>query len=84
MPFGPSAGPLTWQRTVNTIFAPFINRGIHVYVYLDDIIKHNLQLKISICTFYARDFEYLGHILNNEGIKANPKKVQAIKDYPLR
>lgn len=101
MPFGLSGGPLSWQRTVNTIFGPYINRGIHVY--LDDIIiyaktykehnellykvmellrEHNLQLKTSKCIFYASDFEYLGHIVNSEGIKANPKKVQAIKDYP--
>lgn len=101
LPFGLASGPLSWQRTVNTIFCPYINKGIHVY--LDDIIiyaktmeehnellytamkllqTYNLQLKISKCTFYARDFEYLGHIINENGIRANPKKIQAIKDYP--
>lgn len=101
MPFGLSSAPLTWQRTVNTIFCPYINNGMHVY--LDDIIifaktldehdkllesamqllkEHNLQLKFSKCTFYAHEFEYLGHIISKEGIRATPKKVEAIRDYP--
>lgn len=44
--------------------------------------KHKLQLKISKCHFYAKKFEYLGHIISESGIKANPKKIQAIKEYP--
>lgn len=44
--------------------------------------EHNLQLKISKCLFFAKKFEYLGHIISNEGIKANPKKIEVIKEYP--
>lgn len=44
--------------------------------------QHNLQLKISKCTFYAKEFEYLGHIISKDGMKANPKKIEVIKNYP--
>lgn len=44
--------------------------------------QHNLQLKISKCIFYAQKFEYLGHIISKDGMKANPKKVEIIKNYP--
>lgn len=44
--------------------------------------EHNLQLKISKCIFYDRKFEYLGHIISPDGIKANPKKVEIVKAYP--
>lgn len=44
--------------------------------------KNNLQLKISKCCFYAHEFEYLGHIISEEGMKANPKKIQAVTEYP--
>lgn len=44
--------------------------------------EHNLQLKISKCIFYARQFEYLGHIITEGGIKANPRKIETIKSYP--
>lgn len=44
--------------------------------------SNNLQLKISKCIFYARQFDYLGHVITEDGIKANPKKIEVIKDYP--
>lgn len=44
--------------------------------------QHNLQLKISKCIFYAKQFEYLGHIITKDGMKANPKKIEVIKNYP--
>ena len=47
-----------------------------------ELLKENdLQLSISKCMFYAKQFEYLGHIITKDGIKANPKKVAAIKEY---
>lgn len=44
--------------------------------------ENNLQLKISKCIFYAKQFEYLGHIIMEGGIKANPKKIEVIKNFP--
>lgn len=44
--------------------------------------EHNLQLKISKCLFYARQFDYLGHVITEKGIKANPKKIEVIKNFP--
>lgn len=63
-----------------------------VIVYAKDIDEHNktlkkvmlclkdnnLQLKISICNFFAKKFEYLGHVISDKGIKANPMKIEAI------
>lgn len=101
MPMGLAAAPFTWMRTVNTIFANLIGRG--VFIYLDDVIvyghtkekhdetlrevlkllkKYTLKLKISKCIFYAKIFYYLGHVITKDGYKANPKKIEIIKDYP--
>lgn len=44
--------------------------------------EHNLQLKISKCNFYARKFEYLGFIISESGISANPKKIETIRNFP--
>lgn len=44
---------------------------------------HNLQLKISKCVFFAKQFDYLGHVITKDGIKANPKKLEAIKNFPI-
>ena len=54
---------------------------------LDEVMKrlkkHNLQLKISKCTFYAKEFEYLGHIISKDGMRANPRKIEVVKNYPV-
>lgn len=44
--------------------------------------KYNLQLNISKCLFYAKQFEFLGHIISQEGMRANPNKIKVIKQYP--
>lgn len=44
--------------------------------------QHNLQLKVSKCLFYARQFDYLSHVISKDGIRANPKKVEVINNYP--
>lgn len=46
------------------------------------IKENNLTLKISKCIFYATAFEYLGHVVTVDGYKANPRKIEAIKNYP--
>lgn len=46
------------------------------------IKENNLQLKISKCMFYAKKFEYLGHIVSKDGISPNPRKIDAIKKFP--
>ncbi len=39
-----------------------------------------LKCKIDKCFFAQPEMEYLGYIITTEGVKPNPKKVQAILD----
>lgn len=50
---------------------------------MEKLKQHNLQLKISKCEFYAREFEFLGHIISKDGIRTNPKKIEAVRDFPI-
>ena len=43
----------------------------------------NLKLKISKCHFAKPEVKYLGHIVSKEGVKPDPEKIRAIKDYPV-
>lgn len=45
--------------------------------------KHNLQLKISKCNFFAKNFEYLGFVVSESGISANPRKIEIIQNFPV-
>ena len=42
-----------------------------------------LRLKPEKCCFASRKVEYLGYIVSEQGISADPKKVEAIKNYPI-
>ena len=42
----------------------------------------NLKLKPSKCCLFRRKVEYLGHVVSEDGIKACPSKIKAVKDWP--
>ena len=46
------------------------------------ISEAGLKLKPSKCKFFKTRLEYLGHIVSEQGIETNPKKVQVIWDWP--
>ena len=42
----------------------------------------NLKLKPKKCRVFQTSVEYLGHIVSSDGVRADPRKVQAVKDWP--
>jgi hypothetical protein len=43
--------------------------------------QHQLFLKQSKCAFGASEVEYLGHMVGTNGIKVDPKKIEAMQDW---
>ena len=54
----------------------------HLGLFFDRLEKHGLFLQVSKCQFGVQELEFLGHLVNKDGIKTVPKKVEAIRDYP--
>ena len=44
--------------------------------------EHKLYGKLSKCDFYKDTIHYLGHIISEEGISVDPKKFEAIMNWP--
>ena len=44
---------------------------------------YNLKLKASKCEFFKKEVTYLGHVVSTEGIKTDPEKIRALKDWPV-
>ncbi|KAL4082949.1 hypothetical protein QTP88_029447 [Uroleucon formosanum] len=44
--------------------------------------KHGLQLQPTKCEFLRREVIYLGHVITEQGVKPDPKKIQCMVNYP--
>ena len=53
---------------------------------LDQVLQRlkdaGLKLKPRKCQLFAQEVEFLGHVINREGVKTDPKKTQVIRDWP--
>ena len=43
----------------------------------------NLKLQPDKCEFLRPGVAYLGHIIEKEGVRPDPKKIEAVKKFPI-
>eukprot|EP00253_Pinus_taeda_P026109 PITA_26109 len=55
----------------------------HVGKVLQLLEEKQLYAKISKCFFGVQEVEYLGHIVSQEGVKVDPSKIKAIKEWKI-
>ena len=55
----------------------------HVDRVLQLLEEKQLYAKISKCFFGVQEVEYLGHIVSHEGVKVDPSKIKAIKEWKI-
>ena len=51
----------------------------HLQQVCHKLCDAKLTMKLSKCHFFAKEIQYLSHVLNNTGIKPLPSKTAAIK-----
>ena len=54
----------------------------HLRQVLDLLRQHQLYGKLSMSEFARSAVEYLGHIVSDQGVTVEPKKIEAIKNWP--
>ena len=57
------------------------NHDTHLRVVLETLRKERLYAKLSKCEFWLREVSFLGHIVSEEGIQVDPKKVEVIIEW---
>ena len=55
----------------------------HVDRVLQLLEEKQLYPKRSKCFFGVQEVEYLGHIVSHEGVKVDPSKIKAIKEWKI-
>ncbi|GKB16243.1 putative reverse transcriptase domain-containing protein [Tanacetum coccineum] len=53
----------------------------HLKLILNLLKKEELYAKFSTCEFWLLKVQFLGHVIDSEGIHVDPAKIEAIKDW---
>ncbi|GJV74217.1 putative reverse transcriptase domain-containing protein [Tanacetum coccineum] len=53
----------------------------HLKLILNLLKKEELYAKFSKCEFWLSKVQFLGHVIDSEGIHVDPAKIKAIKDW---
>ncbi|GKC40534.1 putative reverse transcriptase domain-containing protein [Tanacetum coccineum] len=54
----------------------------HLKIILNLLKKEKLYAKFSKCDFGLESVQFLGHVINSEGVHVDPAKIEAIKNWP--
>jgi len=55
----------------------------HLRAVLGVLQQHNLYAKMSKCHFGCHEVDYLGYVICEEGVKADPSKIEAMLNWPV-
>ncbi|KAD4585776.1 hypothetical protein E3N88_23377 [Mikania micrantha] len=53
----------------------------HLKTVLELLKEERLYAKFSKCEFWLREVQFLGHVINSDGIHVGPAKIEAIKNW---
>ncbi|KAI3742668.1 hypothetical protein L1987_60360 [Smallanthus sonchifolius] len=55
----------------------------HLKEVLEALKKEKLYAKLSKCTFWLREVQFLGHVINPNGIMVDPAKIMIVRDWDI-
>ncbi|GKA66782.1 putative reverse transcriptase domain-containing protein [Tanacetum coccineum] len=70
MPFGLTNAPATWEE-----------HEVHLGLVLELLKEEKLYAKFFKCEFWLREVQFLGYVINGEGIHVGPSKIEAVKNW---
>ncbi|GJZ78527.1 putative nucleotidyltransferase, ribonuclease H [Tanacetum coccineum] len=53
----------------------------HLRLVLELLKKEKLYAKFSKCEFWLREVQFLGHVINDNGIHVDPSKIEVVKNW---
>lgn len=66
------------------IFSKTLNKHkIYIWQVLQRWIENRLYIKAEKCQFHVSSITFLGYILEDRQLRADPEKIQVIKDWPV-
>ncbi|GJZ96810.1 putative reverse transcriptase domain-containing protein [Tanacetum coccineum] len=96
MPFGLTNAPAVFIDLMNRVCRPYLDKFIddiliyskireehveHLRLVLELLKKEKLYAKFSKCEFWLREVQFLGHVINGNGIHVDHSKIEAVKNW---
>ncbi|GJU40301.1 reverse transcriptase domain-containing protein [Tanacetum coccineum] len=53
----------------------------HLRLVLEQLKKEKMYAKFSKCEFWLREVQFLGHVINGNGIHVDPSKIEVVKNW---
>ncbi|XP_062198807.1 uncharacterized mitochondrial protein AtMg00860-like [Phragmites australis] len=53
----------------------------HLWVVLERLRDHRLYTKFSNCEFWLKEVVFLGHVLSENGVAVDPRKIQGVLNW---
>ncbi|GJW92072.1 putative reverse transcriptase domain-containing protein [Tanacetum coccineum] len=75
MPFGLTNAPAVFMDLMNQEHAN------HLRIILELLRKEKLYAKFSKCDFWIRIVQFLGHLIDSQGLHVDPAKIEAVKNW---
>jgi len=67
------------------IYASSLEENERKYnLLIERLNKANLKLQPDKCKFLKTEITYLGHVISRDGVRPDPKKLEAVKQFPRR
>jgi len=94
MPFGLTNAPSTFQDLRKFILVFFFydilifstsltKHAKQVLQVLELLRQNSLFINQKKCSFGVKEVEYLGHIISVAGVAVDPKKIEAMRSWPV-
>ena len=65
------------------VYSPTLNQHLaHLKATFEVLRCHQLFIKRSKCAFAQPQVEYLGHLISGKGVSTDPRKVEAMLNWP--
>ncbi|GJX59422.1 reverse transcriptase domain-containing protein, partial [Tanacetum coccineum] len=79
----PWGAPVLFVKKKDGSFRIEEERAKHLKLILELLKKDKLYAKFSKCEFWLSNVQFLGHVIDSEGIHVDPAKIESIKDWAL-